>query len=77
MPRELVLRPSRRLLRQALHSEVDRVFDHDETACFEVVKANEHVEFFEYPRRRTPMRQRMKTTIFAFETAPERRKAAR
>jgi len=73
----LVLRPSRRLLKAALHREVDRVFDLDETACFELVKANEHVEFFEYPRRRTPFRERLKTTIFAWSYAPERRKVTR
>lgn len=77
MSTSLVLRPSRRLLRKALHEQVDRVFDLDETACFEVVKANEHVEFFEYPKRRTPHRERLKTTIYAVASAPERRKAAR
>lgn len=73
----LVLRPSRRLLKLALHREVDRVFDLDETACFEVVKQNEHIEFYEYQKRRTPHRERLKTTIFAYSTAPERRKRAR
>ena len=77
MAAALVLRPSRRLLKAALHREVDRAFDADETACFETVKANEHVEFYEYATRRTPFRKRLKTSIFAYEDQPERRRIRR
>lgn len=73
----MALRPSRRLLRRELHRLVDDAFDREETACFETVKANEHLEFYEYSSRNTPLRKRMKTTVFAISDQPERRKVAR
>lgn len=67
----VVLFPSRALLKQALLVEVDRCFEADHVGCFETVKANEHVELFEYASRRTPFRKRLKTTIFALSDRPD------
>lgn len=60
-----------RRLRAAFLKECGRVFDAQQTACFEYVKQNEHVDLYVYPHRRSPFRERVKKTIKA--PPPKRR----
>ncbi|HEX4334629.1 MAG TPA: hypothetical protein VH062_01880 [Polyangiaceae bacterium] len=72
-----VLRPSLALLKRALHREVDRCVDEETVGCFEAIKANSHIELYEYSSRKTPFARRLKTAIFAVSDQPERRKLGR
>jgi hypothetical protein len=64
------VRTSLALLKLAVHTEIDRCLDAGSAGCVELVRTNEHIELYEYPSRRTPLRRRLKTTIYAFTDEP-------